>query len=738
MADKDIGGLCVARTEANEKACTWNPLTVRHLVKRWGWRSPQFAIALLAWVLFSFLCIQSGRFFIAHHWVRIPISIGSFTLRLSVFPQVILCVIALFAFGLDWVIVPAYLSMFVDNLEFGVPAAWDSIIAVGTPLILSVLAFFYRSLRLPLDIRRPAGACWFVAISFAATFMASASSFVASGLRSNSASSIFAAWQQWLTGDYLGVLVCVLPFLLLLPRWYKFRNRILPTPELGPPSFLFVSFSIGGLGLVLSGFLAAASHLATVRLSETLGHNALPHETPAIWAAVTTWQIAAYWSIFIVVSFTLATISLARWWSRRWSSQCAALEEARLQAEAASQAKSGFLATISHELRTPMNGVLATNELLLTTQLTPEQRDYVFIVQESGRTLLNLINDILDISKIEAGKLKLSEKPFNIRQELHLVSTLLGPTAKASRLDLDFHIDDAVPAHICADRDRIRQILLNLGNNALKFTPTGFVKVSVTTVEENDKHDLRYVVEDSGIGMSSETLSKLFQPFTQGDSSAARRFGGSGLGLSISMRLAKAMGGNITVRSIEGEGSTFTFTLPLSQRQQVPTMAESSANPAATCLPSVTSSHSGLRVLLAEDNAINQKIARKMLEKFGCIVTLATNGQQAVEMISSSHFDTIFMDCQMPVIDGFEATRRICQMARDKLLSCRPYIIAMTANAMDGDRERCLAAGMDEYISKPFTEADIYAALDLAMSSRGRCAASRDEETLLVPPVAIG
>jgi hypothetical protein len=238
--------------------------------------------------------------------------------------------------------------------------------------------------------------------------------------------------------------------------------------------------------------------------------------------------------------------------------------------------------------------------------------------------------------------------------------------------------------------------------------------------------------------MSSETLSKLFQPFTQGDSSAARRFGGSGLGLSISMRLAQAMGGNITVRSIEGEGSVFTFTLPLSPSQQVPTMAELPANPAPTCHASATSSQSRLRVLLAEDNAINQKIARKMLERLGCMVTLAANGQQAVEMISSSYFDTIFMDCQMPVIDGFEATRRICEMARDKLLSCRPYIIAMTANAMDGDRERCLAAGMDDYISKPFTEADIYAALELATSATARHAAGRHEETLLLPPFAIG
>jgi TMAO reductase system sensor TorS len=368
-------------------------------------------------------------------------------------------------------------------------------------------------------------------------------------------------------------------------------------------------------------------------------------------------------------------------------------------AQEASRAKSEFLANMSHEIRTPMNGVLGVAELLADTPLTEEQHGLTQTIKTSAEALLTILNDILDLSKAEAGRIDLEEVELDVRGCVKGVTRLLAGRAAQRQLELAVVIARDVPEVVCGDPGRIRQVLLNLIGNAVKFTDVGTVMVRVTVMEElEDSVRLRFSVQDTGIGIPEEAQDRLFDPFTQVDTSTTRRFGGTGLGLAISKRLVSQMGGEIGLESVVARGSTFWFTLPLRKA-----VAGRAAAVAAAAPPPVPGTSLGavqpLRILLAEDNAVNRLVAVKALEKLGHSVHVVSDGKEAVGAWHEGHFDLILMDCQMPEMDGYDAARAI--RAAEVEVGGRVPIVALTANVMKGDRELCLAAGMDDYLGKP-------------------------------------
>jgi len=370
-----------------------------------------------------------------------------------------------------------------------------------------------------------------------------------------------------------------------------------------------------------------------------------------------------------------------------------ALTKAKERAEAGSRAKSEFLATMSHEIRTPLNGVIATASLLQDTTLDGEQREYADIIKLSGEALQSVINDILDFSRIESGRLELDRERFSPRKLVAQTAAILKSKAEENRVAIRFDIDPATPEQVWGDAARIRQVLLNLLGNAVKFTADGEAAVTVApSAESSDRLDI--AVADTGVGIPADKLDALFQPFTQADSSTSRKFGGAGLGLAISKRLVELMGGRIWARSQPGRGSVFAFSIPLEASGPAP-----AAEPDNLAKASPAAAFADLRVLVVEDNAVNRKILVKLLQRLSVgRVDVAVNGREALARATAQSYDLILMDLQMPEMDGLEATRRITALAGAQ---GGPSVIACTANATDDERRRCLEAGIVDFIPKP-------------------------------------
>jgi signal transduction histidine kinase/ActR/RegA family two-component response regulator len=381
--------------------------------------------------------------------------------------------------------------------------------------------------------------------------------------------------------------------------------------------------------------------------------------------------------------------------------------KATRRAEMTAQGKSDFLAMMSHEMRTPLNGIIGMTSLLESKNLEERERECVEVIRRSGETLLAIIDDVLDFSKIEAGRLTLENADFDPARAILDAIQIVEPSAAGKSLTLSTYVEPALPAMVSGDVLRLRQVLLNLLSNAIKFTAEGEIAVRIERRSaSSDGCELYFSVKDKGIGISEEQQSRLFQPFSQAEASTARMFGGTGLGLAISKRLVDLMGGSIGIQSRRGEGSLFWFTIRVGAAIALP------ARPPAPA--KVANPTTGFRLLLVEDNPINQKVALLMLHKLGYQVDVANNGFEALGAVASTHYDLILMDCVMPEMDGFEATRRL--RSGSGYTAAVP-IIAMTANAFADDRKACLAAGMNDFLSKPVRQAELAARLEGLLQS---------------------
>ncbi len=442
-----------------------------------------------------------------------------------------------------------------------------------------------------------------------------------------------------------------------------------------------------------------------LRSSLQLSAYANQRDADTLYAELTD-KISLYHRMFIIVSWSLVALLIVMWWRQRVQQRTEKnLRYVANEAKDAVKSRSEFMAVMSHEIRTPLNGVLGMADLLLQTSLSPSQKAYTETIVTSGDSLLAVINDILDLSKIEAGRVELDNVPFALSACIKNNIQLVGVN-KSDDVSLSFSVDPGVPELICADKNRLSQILVNLLGNALKFTPSGYVKLHAFIDVHND-NVLRFSISDSGIGIREEVLPHIFDSFSQADSTITRDFGGTGLGLAITKLLVTLMGGQVEVSSKAGSGSCFDFSINIAK---VDPFVDTCDDVGTESVPMVSDvRRKSVRILVAEDNVVNQKVISKMLKNLHYEHDLAINGVEAVSKSDKQHYDLILMDLQMPELSGLEAADRIlstCNEGARDAKNC-PVIVALTANVLEDDRIRCEQAGMSGFLAKPVKQKDL-------------------------------
>ena len=508
-------------------------------------------------------------------------------------------------------------------------------------------------------------------------------------------------WIRWFT----------LLTVLMVSIWSGYWTRVIYLDGLNTTTLLSIAASVG-IASAGIGILAPLGKLSFTVLLIMLWPSGLVLST--LQGGVGT----AYAVMFLTGSLFLSFVAF-RLNRQYWSMQknAALLEERAAQLADATRAKSDFLARMSHEIRTPLNGILGMTQILQLSDLTPEQRKYADTIRQSGDSLVTIINDILDLSKIEVGRLVLVNEPFNLARTVNETLDLLEPEAIDRGLPLLRNVSADIPALMLGDAGRLRQILTNLVGNAIKFTRSGSISVVVTGMPLTaNQSEICIEVSDTGIGIPEPALGRIFEPFSQEDDAARQHPDGTGLGLSITRQLVGMMSGTISVESMVDQGTVFRLCLPLALAKETHATVTAAASTTQTPPPGHTLTDTA--ILVVEDNPINRLFATEVLTHMGCHVTTANDGLQAVEAHRSGHFDAILMDIQMPGLDGIDTTRAI-RTAEGKY--AHTPIIAMTANALKGEHERCIDAGLDDFISKPYGIHQLQTVLERWVSETAPC-----------------